>query len=192
MDLSKITAKINEKLRPSKTMEVLGVSFELTVPTFEQQAVLDELTSSIGRSASNGAVADGAEPEDMEEDKVDSATAEELARRAAAYALKSVDGEQLDPEVLVEELRSWPGVLVAALSSAALNYRYEAAARMAEGAKFEWFNINEFSLKASAAAVHKAVEAERAREEAAAKSSKYSPILDGDEPAAEETPTEDK
>ena len=182
MDLSKITAKINSKLRPKKTLEVMGVVFELTVPTFEQQAILDDLTSAVEKSASKGSIKEGAEPEDMDESSVDSASAEELARRAVAYALHSVDGEVLDPESLVEEVRAWPGVLIAALSSAAMNYRYEVAARMAESAKFEWFDIKEFSLKTSAAAVHKAVEEERAREEEAARSSKYSPLLDTDSP----------
>ena len=183
MDLSKITAKINSKLRPKKTLEVMGVVFELTVPTFEQQAILDDLTSAVEKSASKGSIKEGAEPEDMDESSVDSASAEELARRAVAYALHSVDGEALDPESLVEEVRAWPGVLIAALSSAAMNYRYEVAARMAESAKFEWFNIKEFSLKTSAAAVHKAVEEERAREEEAARSSKYSQLLDTDSPS---------
>lgn len=178
MDMSKITANINAKLRPSKTLEVGGVVFELTVPTFEQQSVLDELTSSVEKSASKGAVKDGASPEDLDEGSVDSATAEELARRAVAYSLKSVDGEIVDPNELVEELRNWPGVLIAALSSAALNYRYEVAARMADSAKYEWFDIKGFSLSTAASAVHKAVEEERAREEAAAKASKYSPLED--------------
>ena len=181
MDMSKITAKINAKLRPSKTLEVGGVVFELTVPTFEQQSILDELTAAIGKSASKGAISDGAAPEDIDEGSVDSATAEELARRAVAYSLRSVDGEEVDVTSLVEEIRSWPGVLVAALSSAALNYRYEVAARMADSAKYEWFDIKAFSLKTAAAAVHKAVEDEKAREAATTKDSKYAPLEDSGE-----------
>lgn len=130
MDLSKITSKVNSKISLTKEIEISGIKFVVGVPSFDQQSILDSLSSAMENA-----------PEDGQ--------AEEYARRALAYSLVSVDGELLgsDTKDLLEEVRKWPPTLISSLVAAAFNLRLEVAAKVTNETKFEWFDIEKFSLQ---------------------------------------------
>lgn len=130
MNLSSLTKKLNSKLALTKEVVVSGIKFVVTVPSFEQQAILDALSSEVDKeNPTEGA-------------------AEEFARRTLAYSLVSVDGEDLagDTTTLVEEIRKWPPALVSSVTAAALNLRLEVAAKITDETVFEWFDVEKFSM----------------------------------------------
>ena len=146
MDLNALTKKITKAVDIRKTVKVKGLEFELGILSSDEERRINKIIEEIRNSEEEKGLAD---------------RMDDMRRHTAAFAIRSIDGEDvpetfevpvedseekqtiLRSEALADKLREWPAIITAALYAAVIDIRKQSNKLLKDEIEFDWFEAPE-------------------------------------------------